>query len=62
MAKDRAARKAAVREYREAHRLLNENSDRERKAGIREETDAYLELNARANKAARNPDLPWWWR
>lgn len=60
MAKE--ARKAAVREYKEAHRKLNENSDRERKAGIREETDTYLELNAKANEAARDPNLPWWYR
>lgn len=62
MARDKAARDAAVREYKDAHRKLHESSERERKAGIRHETDEYLRLNARANEAARNPNLPWWRR
>lgn len=62
MAKDKAARAAATREYKDAHRALQKNSDREQKAGIRDETPEYLRLNARANDAARNPNLPWWRR
>ena len=62
MAKDKAARDAAVREYKEAHRKLEENAERERKAKIRHETAEYLRLNDRASKAAQNPNLPWWRR
>ncbi|GAA0637393.1 hypothetical protein GCM10009535_12200 [Streptomyces thermocarboxydovorans] len=35
-----------------ADRRLNENSDRERRAGIRHETPEYQRLNRRANEAA----------
>jgi hypothetical protein len=46
------AEKTAVAEMRAADRRLNENSDRERRAGIREETPEYQHLNAAANDAA----------
>ncbi|QIJ61425.1 hypothetical protein [Streptomyces sp. JB150] len=44
--------KAAIAAMKEADRRLNENSDRERRAGIREETPEYQRLNAAANEAA----------
>lgn len=44
--------KAAIAAMREADRKLNENSDREFKAGIREETPEYQRLNTAANEAA----------
>jgi hypothetical protein len=44
--------KAAVAEMKAADRRLNENSDREFKAGIRDETPEYQRLNAAANEAA----------
>jgi hypothetical protein len=46
------AEKAAVSEMRAADRALNDNSERELKAGIREETAEYQRLNAAANEAA----------
>lgn len=48
-----AEERRAIREMREADRALNENSARERKAGIRDETDEYLRLNQIANEKAR---------
>lgn len=47
-----AEEKAAVAEMREADRRLNENSDRERRAGIDWETEDYQRLNKAANEAA----------
>ncbi|MGA5035117.1 hypothetical protein ACPB8P_31805 [Streptomyces cellulosae] len=44
--------KAAIAEMKAADRRLNENSDRERRAGIRHETPEYQRLNAAANEAA----------
>lgn len=41
-----------VKALRAADRALNENTDRERKAGIRHETPEYHRLNAEANQAA----------
>lgn len=41
-----------VKAMRNADRKLNENSDRERKAGIRHETPEYRRLNDEANQAA----------
>jgi hypothetical protein len=35
-----------------ADKALNDNSDRERRAGIRHETPEYQRLNAAANEAA----------
>lgn len=42
-----------VREFDKAQRELNDNSERERRAGVREETPRYLELNHEANVRAR---------
>ncbi|PAZ15652.1 hypothetical protein CLM62_12715 [Streptomyces sp. SA15] len=50
--KKTAEEKAAVAEMKAADRRLNDNSDREFKAGIRHETPKYQELNAKANEAA----------
>lgn len=50
--KKTAEEKAAIAEMREADRRLNENSDRERAAGIRDETPEYQRLNTAANDAA----------
>ncbi|MBQ0985143.1 hypothetical protein KBZ10_11545 [Streptomyces sp. F63] len=44
--------KADIAALRAADRALNENSDREFKAGIREETPEYQRLNRAANEAA----------
>jgi hypothetical protein len=52
------AEKAAVAAMKEADRRLNENSDRERRAGIRDETPQYQRLNAEANEAAAK--VPFW--
>ncbi|SHL74830.1 hypothetical protein [Streptomyces yunnanensis] len=50
--------KRAIAEMREADRKLNENSDRERRAGIRHETPEYQRLNRIANeKAAEVPRM-----
>jgi hypothetical protein len=50
--KKTSAEKAAVSAMHAADRALNENSEREHKAGVREETTEYLRLNAAANAAA----------
>ncbi len=55
----RAARREAVANLNEAQGALNANSDRERQAGIRDETPEYHVLNAAADEAHKNPDLPW---
>ena len=47
-----AEEKAAVAAMKAADKALNENSDRERRAGIRHETPEYRRLNAVANEAA----------
>lgn len=44
--------KAAIAEMKAADRRLNENSEREFKAGIRHETPEYQRLNREANEAA----------
>ncbi|MFG2532733.1 hypothetical protein [Streptomyces sp. NPDC048516] len=49
---DRAAKRQAIADLRAADKALNDNSDRERRAGIREETPEYQRLNAAANAAA----------
>lgn len=49
--------KQAVADLRAADKALNDNGDRERKAGIRHETDEYLRLNKAANEAAAK--VPW---
>lgn len=51
--------KAAIAEMKAADKALNDNSDREFKAGIRHETPKYQELNAKANEAAAQVS---WWR
>nr|WSX25569.1 hypothetical protein OG690_38445 [Streptomyces tubercidicus] len=48
----KAERKQARADRKAADRALNENSDRERRAGIREETPEYQRLNRAANEAA----------
>lgn len=50
--KKTAEEKAAIAEMKAADRRLNENSDRERRAGIRDETPEYQRLNVAANEAA----------
>ena len=50
--KKTADEKAAIAEMKAADRRLNENSDRERRAGIRDETPEYQRLNRAANEAA----------
>lgn len=44
--------KADVADMRAADKALNNNTDRERRAGVREETPEYQRLNAAANQAA----------
>lgn len=44
--------RAATADMKAADRALNENSDRERRAGIRDETPEYLRLNRAATEAA----------
>lgn len=44
--------KAAIAALKAADKALNENSERERKAGIDYETPEYQRLNATANEAA----------
>lgn len=50
--KKTAEEKANVAAMKAADRRLNENSDREFRAGIRHETPEYQRLNAEANEAA----------
>lgn len=50
--------KAAISEMKAADRRLNENTNRERRAGIREETPEYQRLNGAANDAAAK--VSWW--
>lgn len=42
----------AVKALRAADKALNDNTDRERRAGIHDETPEYQRLNAAANDAA----------
>ena len=49
-----------VQASKAADKALNDNSAREKAAGIRDETPEYLELNAKANDAAAK--LPTWRR
>ncbi|MEE4419543.1 hypothetical protein [Streptomyces bugieae] len=44
--------KQAIVDMKAADKALNENSDRERRAGIRHETPEYHRLNRAANEAA----------
>lgn len=44
--------KAAIAEMKAADKKLNDNSNREFKAGIRHETPEYQRLNGAANEAA----------
>lgn len=50
--------KAAVADMKAADKALNENSRREREAGIDYETPEYQRLNAAANEAAAQ--VPFW--
>ncbi|CAL9664739.1 hypothetical protein SUDANB1_07153 [Streptomyces sp. enrichment culture] len=56
--KKTADEKANVAAMKDADRRLNENSDRERRAGVRDETPEYQRLNAAANEAAAK--VPFW--
>jgi hypothetical protein len=56
--KKTAEEKANVAAMREADRRLNENGDRERRAGIDYETPEYERLNNAANDAAAK--VSWW--
>jgi hypothetical protein len=47
-----------VRAFDEARRALEDNGERERKAGIREETETFLDLNDRVIETER-PLSPW---
>jgi hypothetical protein len=47
-----------VRAFDEARRALEDNGERERKAGIREETETFLDLNERVIETER-PLSPW---
>ncbi|MGY5127299.1 hypothetical protein [Streptomyces nigrescens] len=51
--------KQAIADMKAADKALNDNSDRERKAGIRDETPEYQRLNRAANEAAAKVS---WWR
>ena len=62
MAKDKEARRAAVREYKAAHRELEDVAAKDRHQKNREETPDFWWANDRATKAAQNPNLPWWRR
>ncbi|MEU8829373.1 hypothetical protein [Streptomyces sp900116325] len=44
--------KAAIAEMKAADKALNDNTDRENRAGIYDETPEYQRLNAAANRAA----------
>lgn len=57
--KKTAEKKAAIAAMKTADKALNENSNRERAAGIREETPEYQRLNTAANEAAAKVS---WWR
>lgn len=50
--------KAAIAQMRAADQTLNDNSDRERAAGIDTETPEYQRLNAAANESASR--VSWW--
>lgn len=50
--------KAAIAAMKDADKALNENSERERKAGIDYETPEYQRLNRAANEAAAK--VPFW--
>lgn len=50
--KKTAEEKTAITELKAADKALNDNSDRERKAGIDWETDEYQRLNGIANEKA----------
>jgi hypothetical protein len=56
--KKTAEEKSAIAEMKAADKALNENSDREHRAGIRHETPTYQRLNAAANEAAEK--VSWW--
>jgi hypothetical protein len=47
-----------VRAFDEARRALQDNAERERKAGIRDETETFLDLNDRVIETER-PLSPW---
>ncbi|MFH9765150.1 hypothetical protein ACH4N4_30545 [Streptomyces microflavus] len=53
-----AEEKKAVAKMKAADAALNENSDREFRAGIRDETPEYQRLNGVANEAAA--EVSWW--
>lgn len=46
------AESQAIADMKAADKALNNNTDRENRAGIRDETPEYLRLNTAANQAA----------
>lgn len=58
----RQERKAAEARYTKTHKALHANQRAEEAAGVDHETDTYIELNAAAADAARDPNLGWWHR
>lgn len=52
------AEKQAIADMKAADRALNDNTDRESRAGIFDETPDYQRLNAAANDAASK--VSWW--
>jgi hypothetical protein len=52
------ATREQVRAFDEARRALEDNAERERKAGIRGETETFLDLNDRVIETER-PLSPW---
>ncbi|WP_329616447.1 hypothetical protein OG244_28375 [Streptomyces brevispora] len=56
--KKTSAESQALADMRAADKALNDNTDRESRAGIFEETPEYLRLNAAANQAATK--VPRW--
>jgi hypothetical protein len=57
---DKAAKAAAMSEYRNARAALNRLSDRDKRRGVHEETPAYLRANRRVLDAEKN--VPFWRR
>lgn len=53
-------KREANQRLRQAHRALDDNGKRERRAGIKDETDEYLRLNQAVIDAEK--DASWWAR
>ncbi|MBT2430570.1 hypothetical protein J7F02_34610 [Streptomyces sp. ISL-112] len=53
-----ADEKQAAADMKAADKALNDNSDREFRAGVRDETPEYQRLNSAANEAAAK--VSWW--